>query len=328
MVLAGVLSAGAASAQFFAPANRDAPPPEPAAPQFEVQDLAPPEDVGTAGRTATPPAKPRVRTARFPRLGPVPMPRPWGDRDAFTPDPAELALAQSQNGDVPSVPSASVEVTGVSAEPAEPVEVAKASQPPAVEPSVQAESQQGPAGTPPVDAIAAAPLPEPPKSLDVATPPAPEPPSEPAPSLAPRNNQVAALEPAPMVHSPELSPTTQRPETPNESVAPEARTGRDAYSLVLVVRPDVSDVSDLRGRRIALRGVTARDADVSLAVRSAIQGPFIAVPGTRDSDIKRLIQGEVDAIVVGLGPTLSEEDVKSASVGSFRALQVPLRMHP
>jgi hypothetical protein len=131
-----------------------------------------------------------------------------------------------------------------------------------------------------------------------------------------------------MVHSPELSPTAQRPETPNESVAPETRTGRDAYSLVLVVRPDVSDVSDLRGRRIALRGVTARDADVSLAVRTAIQGPFIAVPATRDSDIKRLIQGEVDAIVVGLGPALSEEDVKSASVGSYRALQVPLYMQP
>jgi hypothetical protein len=179
-----------------------------------------------------------------------------------------------------------------------------------------------------MDAVAAAPLPEPSKPVDVAVPSAPERPSEPAPTVVPPNNQVAALEPAPLVSPPELSPPAQRFESLNGSVAPETRTGKDAYSLVLVVRPDVSDVSDLRGRRIALRGVTARDADVSLAVRSAIQGPFIAVPGTRDSDIKRLIQGEVDAIVVGLGPTLSDEDVKSASVGSFRALQVPLRMHP
>lgn len=345
--LVWLFAAGSASAQFFAPAGREAPPRLDAqdlapSPSIETQDLAPPDEQGTPAQASPAAPKPRVRTVRLPRFGPIPPPRPWGDRDAFTPDPAETASVTS------STPaSIAAEPTAAPLAAPAPPETALVDEQRASAEAAQAEptprSEATPASRTPPD-----PAPAEPSAVEThraATEPPPPPLVAPVEALRIEPPAVARAEPSRPVEAaaeariaalsapPAIRPQLSAP-APDREAAPEVGASsldqaiEEAYSLVLVVRPDVSNVSDLKGRRIALRGVTARDADVSLAVRTAIRGPFIAVPGSRDSDIARLIQGEVDAIVVGFGPALSDEDVKNAAVGSYRALQVPLHLRP
>lgn len=102
--------------------------------------------------------------------------------------------------------------------------------------------------------------------------------------------------------------------------APTASAGRagELRALLLVVRGGVGSASDLKGLRIAS---VSGDDEVWAALKSVVTDDFIAVASSPGSKVEGLQRGDVDAVVIGLGPPLPESDVAAAAVGQYRALQ-------
>jgi hypothetical protein len=273
-----------ASAQFF-PLDSGAPL------QFELPDAP----------TSAPPApkpKPKPKPRAHPMNAPLPPPRPWGDRDAFT-QPQDGVTSASKAEVTDDKPTSTVDET----------RRLQASQAPP-------QSSGGEGGHTEAEPIQAtttqAPSPEPssteptPDSLQTAKVAEPE---------AAANDQFQPEQPTAAV-----APMKKRadPETV-EKIDATANTGRRA--LLLLVRPGVQSATDLDGRRIA---AGAEEDEVWRALRSAVSRPLIDVQEGERTRIERLVRGEVDAIVVGIGPALSDPDVEAAAVGRFKALQIPV----
>ncbi|MDB5651263.1 MAG: hypothetical protein JWL62_2783 [Hyphomicrobiales bacterium] len=120
-----------------------------------------------------------------------------------------------------------------------------------------------------------------------------------------------------IVSAPVVQP--QVASVPPTSIAPSV--GR---TLVMLVRPDVRRPQDLDGRRIAvgsagegpdqLRDLVQRQAGVTLKPVDLAWTP----------GLQGLARGDVDGVLLSLGPALSSTELQGIALGNYQVLQIPL----
>ncbi len=283
-----------ASAQFF-PLDSGAPL------QFDLPDAPTP--------APAPKPKPKPKPRAHPLNAPLPPPRPWGDRDAFT-QPQEVVTSASTADVTDDKPTSTVDETRrLQASQAPPQSSGGEGGHTEAEP-MQATTTQAPSPEP----SSAEPTPDSRQTAKVGE-------QEPAANDQSQPEQPTAAV-APMEKRTDPETAEKIDASPVRSASqPEAAATTGRRALLLLVRPGVQSATDLDGRRIA---AGAEEDEVWRALRSAVSRPLIDVQEGERTRIERLVRGEVDAIVVGIGPALSDPDVEAAAVGRFKALQIPV----
>ncbi|MBX9739658.1 MAG: hypothetical protein K2X62_06295 [Beijerinckiaceae bacterium] len=106
--------------------------------------------------------------------------------------------------------------------------------------------------------------------------------------------------------------------------APSVAKQSTQQAIVLLVRPGLADAHDLEGRRVSLGALGATSESVRKVVSEAVHNSVITSDVSSVSEVERLVRGDVDAILVGIGPALSESVLASTWVGAYGLMQIPL----
>lgn len=111
-----------------------------------------------------------------------------------------------------------------------------------------------------------------------------------------------------------------------EPVKPEAAPTTHVLqnNILLLVRPGIDAPKDLDGSKIVVWREKERFDEVRLILEK-VAGATLATSGDDfPSVLAMLANGDVDAILVGVGPKLSESDAEKLQLKPFGLVEIPL----
>ncbi|MDB5594157.1 MAG: hypothetical protein JWM36_1118 [Hyphomicrobiales bacterium] len=95
-------------------------------------------------------------------------------------------------------------------------------------------------------------------------------------------------------------------------------------TIVMLVSPDVRRPQDLEGRRIAVSSTGEGGDKLQSLVKSSAGVTVNPVSLGWTSGLQGLIHGDVDGVLLSLGPSLSSSEMQGVALGGFQLLQIPL----
>jgi hypothetical protein len=101
-------------------------------------------------------------------------------------------------------------------------------------------------------------------------------------------------------------------------------SGAAGRTIVMLVRPDVRRPQDLEGRRIAVSSMGDGTDKLQSLVKSSAGVTVMPVNLGWTSGLQGLIHGDVDGVLLSLGPSLSSSEMQGVALGGFQLLQIPL----
>lgn len=113
------------------------------------------------------------------------------------------------------------------------------------------------------------------------------------------------------------------PEGPSTRAAPVAPVAL-VRTLVMVVRPEIEGPTDLTGRRLAVTPGPDDSGQIREILERAGVTATNVVPLEWVQGLLGMARGEVDGVVIGVGPGLSPDEVRNLAMGTYKVLQVSL----
>lgn len=101
-------------------------------------------------------------------------------------------------------------------------------------------------------------------------------------------------------------------------------SGAAGRTIVMLVNPDVRRPQDLEGRRIAVSSTTEGVDKLQSLVKSNAGVTVTPVNLGWTSGLQGLIHGDVDGVLLSLGPSLSSSEMQGVALGGFQLLQIPV----
>lgn len=154
----------------------------------------------------------------------------------------------------------------------------------------------------------------------------PIPPERPSGDLDENANPVASsVEPTP-VQPESVATTPALPHTaPSIASAPLQDAPRGEPAMLLIVRPEMVAAQDLEGRRVAVWNTETSGDDVTRMFMESVGVTPKPIKRGLASGLKDLARGDVDAVLLGIGPRMSAPELAGLEMRPFRIMELSLR---